>query len=142
MKAGDNRTIFSAFLGEAARPFRGLAFANLVDFDQLYGHRRNAEGYARELEWLDGELPKLLQKLGPRDLLIMTADHGNDPTFPGTDHTREYVPVIAWSLATQEKGGQDLGKRKTFADLGQTILEALGSSERQSIGTSFLDKLL
>jgi phosphopentomutase len=142
VKAGDNRTIFSAFLDEAARPFRGLAFANLVDFDQLYGHRRNAAGYARELEWLDGELPKLLAKLGPRDLLLMTADHGNDPTFHGTDHTREYVPVLAWSHATGEKGGVDLGTLKTFADLGQTILEALGSYERQSIGTSFLNKLV
>jgi phosphopentomutase len=142
VKAGDNRTIMAAFLDEAARPFRGLAFANLVDFDQLYGHRRNAEGYARELEWLDGELPKLLARLGPKDLLLMTADHGNDPTFHGTDHTREYVPVLAWTKATEEKGGKDLGTLKTFADLGQTILEALGSYERQSIGTSFLGKLV
>jgi phosphopentomutase len=141
VKAGDNRAIFDAFLAEAARPFRGLAFANLVDFDMLYGHRRNAEGYARELEWLDGELPKLLAKLGPRDLLLMTADHGNDPTFRGSDHTREYVPVLAWTRETETKGGADLGVLQTFADLGQTVLEALGSYERQAIGASFLGRM-
>ena len=68
----------------------------------------------------------------------MTADHGNDPTFQGTDHTREYVPVLAWSRATEEKGGRALGELSTFADLGQTVLDALGSYERQAIGTSFL----
>ncbi len=142
VKAGDNRAIFDAFLSESKRDFRGLAFANLVDFDQLYGHRRNAKGYASELEWLDSALPALMENLGEKDLLLMTADHGNDPTFRGTDHTREYVPVLAWSHATERKGGCDLGIRDTFADLGQTILEALGSSEKQPIGKSFLDKVL
>lgn len=141
VKAGDNRAIFSAFLEESGRKFRGLAFANLVDFDQLYGHRRNSKGYADELAWLDGELPNLLSNLGERDLLIMTADHGNDPTFHGTDHTREYVPVIAWSRATENNGGESLGTLSTFADMGQTILEALGSSEKQPIGRSFLGKV-
>lgn len=142
VKAGDNRAIFEAFLAEAGRPFRGLAFANLVDFDMLYGHRRNPTGYARELEWLDAELPKLFAKLGARDLLILTADHGNDPTFHGSDHTREYVPVLAWTKETEANGGKDLGTLKTMADMGQTILEALGAYERQSIGTSFLGKLI
>jgi phosphopentomutase len=141
VKAGDNRAIFEAFLKESERDFRGLAFANLVDFDQLYGHRRNAQGYADELAWLDSELPRLLSNLGDRDLLIMTADHGNDPTFKGTDHTREYVPVIAWSRATEAKGGPALGTLDTFADMGQTILDALGSSEKQPIGRSFLGKV-
>jgi len=141
VKAGDNRTIFSAFLAESEREFRGLAFANLVDFDQLYGHRRDSIGYANELAWLDGELPKLLANLGDRDLLIMTADHGNDPTFKGTDHTREYVPVIAWTRAIEKKGGPNLGTLETFADMGQTILAALGSKETQAIGHSFLEKL-
>jgi phosphopentomutase len=141
VKAGDNRAIFAAFLEEAARPFRGLAFANLVDFDMLYGHRRDAAGYARELEWLDAELPGLLARFGPRDLLLMTADHGNDPTFPGSDHTREYVPVLAWSRETESRGGADLGVLNTFADLGQTTLEALGCPERQQIGTSFLGRI-
>lgn len=141
VKAGDNRAIFEAFVKESERSFRGLAFANLVDFDQLYGHRRNAQGYADELAWLDGELPRLLQNLGPRDLLLMTADHGNDPTFRGTDHTREYVPVLAWSRATEKNGGLSLGTLSTFADLGATILEALGSAEKQPIGGSFLSKV-
>lgn len=142
IKAADNRAIFEATVAEAARPnFRGLVFANLVDFDMLYGHRRNPEGYAREIEWFDGALPSLLEKLGPNDLLLMAADHGNDPTFPGSDHTREYVPVIAWSRGTESEGGANLGTRKTFADIGQTILDALGCRERQLIGTSFLDEL-
>ncbi len=141
IKAGDNRAIFSAFLDESARQFRGLAFANLVDFDQLYGHRRDSKGYANELVWLDSELPKLLANLGDRDLLMMTADHGNDPTFKGTDHTREFVPVIAWTRATEKNGGKSLGTLKTFADMGQTILEALGSTEKQAIGQSFLTRM-
>jgi phosphopentomutase len=141
VKAGDNRSIFSAFLAEAARPFRGLVFANLVDFDMLYGHRRDSKGYALELAWLDSELPKFLAQLGPRDLFMITADHGNDPTFPGSDHTREFVPVIAWSRSTEERGGQNLGTLETFADLGQTILEALGSTEKQAIGQSFLSRI-
>ncbi|HEY8279911.1 MAG TPA: phosphopentomutase [Bdellovibrionota bacterium] len=141
VKAGDNRTIFTAFKEEAGRRFRGLAFANLVDFDMLYGHRRDSQGYARELEWLDAELPSFLAKLGDRDLLLMTADHGNDPTFHGTDHTREYVPVLAWSKQTEIAGGRDLGTLKTFADLGQTVLDALGCREQQAIGSSFLSRM-
>lgn len=141
VKAGDNRAIFQAYLKESERKFRGLVFANLVDFDMLYGHRRNSKGYAEELEWLDGVLPSLCANFTDRDLLIMTADHGNDPSFPGSDHTREYVPVIAWSRATESKGGPNLGVLTTFADLGQTTLEALGSNERQAIGQSFLSRV-
>lgn len=141
LKAGDNRAIFASVKDEAKRKFRGLIFANLVDFDMLYGHRRNAAGYAAELAWFDGELPGLLGLLGERDLLILSADHGNDPTFRGTDHTREYVPLIAWSRETESCGGRDLGTRKTFADIGQTFLEALGCRERQHIGTSFLGEM-
>lgn len=141
IKAGDNRAILEAVMQESKRKFRGLAFANLVDFDQLYGHRRDSAGYARELEWFDAELPRLLSNLGERDLLIMTADHGNDPTFHGTDHTREYVPVLAWSKATEKNGGASLGILETFADMGQTVLEGLGSAERQFIGKSFLQRM-
>jgi len=141
VKAGDNRAILAAVLEEAKRPFRGLAFANLVDFDQLYGHRRNVEGYAEELEWFDRELPGLLALLGEKDLLLLTADHGNDPLHAGTDHTREYVPVLAWSRETERAGGKSLGTLSTFADLGQTVLEALGSPERQAIGESFLGRM-
>ncbi len=142
VKATDNRSILQAVKDEASKTdFKGLVFANLVDFDMLYGHRRNPEGYAREIEWFDTELPSLLKLLGPKDLLLLSADHGNDPTFPGSDHTREYVPVIAWSRETEARGGRDLGTRATFADIGATILEALGSSERQLIGKSFLQEI-
>jgi phosphopentomutase len=141
VKAGDNRAIFAATKAEAERDFRGLVFANLVDFDMLYGHRRDPKGYAREIEWLDEELPSFLASLKEGDLLLLTADHGNDPTFQGSDHTREYVPLLAWSHATEENGGKDLGIRSTFADIGQTILEALGSGEKQPIGKSFLGEL-
>lgn len=141
IKAGDNRAIFAATSQEAERSFRGLVFANLVDFDMLYGHRRNPEGYADELRWFDDALPELLGKLGDRDLLLLSADHGNDPTFQGSDHTREYVPLLAWTRETESRGGNDLGVRKSFADIGQTVLEALGSTEKQRIGTSFLTEI-
>ncbi len=141
VRATNNREIFNAVVAEAKRDFHGLVFANLVDFDMLYGHRRNVEGYAKELEWLDGALPSLVSEMQEDDLLIMTADHGNDPTFQGSDHTREYVPVIAYSKRTEKKGGQDLGIRSTFADIGQTILTALGAKESQRIGKSFLEAL-
>ncbi len=106
---------------------RGLLFVNLVDFDMLYGHRRNSAGYARALELFDGALVGLMAQLSARDLLLITADHGCDPTFQAhTDHTREYVPLLMWSPALA--GGSDLGTRSTFADLGATVAEALGIS--------------
>jgi phosphopentomutase len=141
VKATDNRAILAAVKEEAGKNFRGLVFANLVDFDMLYGHRRDAKGYAREIEWFDGELPGLLAALKPGDLLLLTADHGNDPTFPGSDHTREYVPILAWSQGTEKQGGHSLGTRTSFADIGQTVLEALGSQEKQTIGQSFLAEI-
>ena len=138
VKASDNRAIFSAVLEQSKRDFRGLVFANLVDFDMLYGHRRDPLGYGKELEWFDSVLPSLLSSLNENDLLILSADHGNDPTFPGSDHTREYIPLLAWTKATQARGGHNLGVRKTFADIGQTILAALGCPEKQRIGSDFL----
>lgn len=141
VRATNNREIFAAVVGEAKRDFHGLVFANLVDFDMLYGHRRNPEGYARELEWFDSVLPTLLKEMHGEDLLILAADHGNDPTFHGSDHTREYIPIIAYSKHTESVGGKDLGIRSTFADIGQTILDALGAKERQAIGKSFLEAL-
>lgn len=102
---------------------RAFIFANLVDFDQLYGHRRDAKGYADALVALDRYLPKLLEKLEPHDVLLLTADHGCDPTFKGTDHTREYVPLIAYSPGIQ---GKVVGDRDTFADLAATVLSGYG----------------
>ncbi len=138
IKATDNPSIFAATVKEAERKFRGLVFANLVDFDMLYGHRRDPKGYAKEIEWFDSVLPQLLQALGPEDLLLLTADHGNDPTFPGSDHTREYVPLIAYRPSAK---GKNLGTRSTFADIGATILEALQCEEKLPIGKSFYQEL-
>lgn len=100
---------------------RGLIFSNLVDFDMLYGHRRDTEGYARALEHFDGRLPEIEAAMQPNDLMIITADHGNDPTFPGTDHTREYAPLIVYGK--DAKPGVNLGTRASLADIGQTIAE-------------------
>jgi phosphopentomutase len=105
---------------------RGLIFANLVDFDQLYGHRNDVLGYARALEEVDAWLPSLEAKLGSEDLAIFTADHGCDPTTPSTDHSREYVPVLTYGK--QARAGVDLGLRKTLSDLGQTVAENFGTS--------------
>lgn len=121
----------------AQKDFVGLCYANLVDFDALYGHRRNPVGYKDALEEFDRDLSELLKLLKEDDLLLIAADHGNDPTWSGTDHTREYVPVFAYSKSL--KGGS-LGLRNSFADLGQTINENF-NLERQVIGTSFLKEL-
>lgn len=116
-----------------AKGGEAIVFANLVDFDMLYGHRRDAPGYKRSLEELDRGLPSLLEALGPRDALFVTADHGNDPTFRGTDHTREYVPLV---VAGKTVKPVDLGIRGSFADLGQTIADNFGL--RIGVGESFL----
>lgn len=105
------------------RDWQGIAFANLTDFDMLYGHRRNARGYRTAIEDFDAELPALLKNIGDHDLVIITADHGCDPTFAGTDHTREYVPVL---LYQKNRPGRNLGTRKTFADCAATIAAFLG----------------
>lgn len=122
-KAGDNAALFDATLEAIAATDhqvdeRTLVFSNFVDFDMDYGHRRDVAGYARALEDFDRRLPELLAKLEPDDLLILSADHGCDPTFPGSDHTREFVPVLALG-AGLEPGS--LGRRATFADIGQTL---------------------
>ena len=116
----------------------GLIFANLVDFDSQYGHRNNVEGYAQNLEQFDVRLARLLPQLRSGDLLIVTADHGNDPTTPSTDHSREYVPLMV--CGTHVRAGADLGTRDTFADLGQTLAEIFDVG-RLSHGTSFLSRI-
>ncbi len=118
---------------------RGLIFINLVDFDSLYGHRNNPEGYANALEAFDARLPQIVANLREDDLLILTADHGCDPTFPGTDHTREYVPLLVYGQ--RAKGGINLGIRETFADIAQTIAE-LFAFEPFKIGKSFKKEIL
>lgn len=117
---------------------RGLIFTNLVDFDMLYGHRRDVEGYARALEHFDARLPEIEAAMRDRDLFILTADHGNDPTYRGTDHTREYVPVIAYG--TRARPGVNLGTRRTLADMGQTIAENFDL--KLTAGESFLSDII
>lgn len=124
----------------AKTDFNGLCFVNLVDFDALWGHRRNPEGYGRELERFDEKLGELLPLLGEDDLLILTADHGNDPTYTGTDHTREQVPFIAYSPSME--GGKDLGSADTFAVIGATVADNFGVKMPEgTIGTSVLKEL-
>ena len=124
----------------AQRDFKGLCFVNLVDFDALWGHRRNPEGYGRELERFDEKLGCLLPLLRQDDLLILTADHGNDPTYSGTDHTREQVPFIAYSPSME--GGKDLGEADTFAVIGATVADNFGVKMPEgTIGTSVLEEL-
>jgi phosphopentomutase len=118
---------------------KGLIFINLVDFDSLYGHRNNPEGYANALEAFDARLPQIVANLREDNLLILTADHGCDPTFPGTDHTREYVPLLVYGQRT--KGGINLGTRETFADIAQTIAELFGLQPFK-IGKSFKKEIL
>jgi phosphopentomutase len=116
----------------------GFIFTNLVDFDALYGHRRNPEGYRDCLQSFDAQLPALMDAMGDDDVLILSADHGNDPTYRGTDHTREYVPVLVAGPRVQPV---DLGVRKTFADVGQTVAEYYGL-DPLDVGTSFLADIL
>lgn len=117
---------------------RGLVFTNLVDFDMLYGHRLDVEGYARAIEEVDAFIPTLRRALQPRDLLIITADHGCDPTGPSTDHSREYVPILASGPAVRR--GVNLGTRSTLADIGATIAENFGLHLGK--GKSFLGEIL
>ncbi|AGX05376.1 phosphopentomutase [Bacillus sp. NRRL B-14911] len=118
--------------------FTGLSFLNLVDFDALFGHRRDPEGYGKALEEYDARLPEVFDKLKEDDLLIITADHGNDPVYPGTDHTREYVPLLAYSKGMAV--GKELPIRQTFADIGATVAENFAVAAPK-FGKSFLGEL-
>lgn len=123
----------------AEKEFHGLCFVNLVDFDMLYGHRNDVDGYAAALTKFDGELRDFLPLLGPDDLLIVTADHGCDPSTPSTDHSREHIPVLVYGAPV--KPGVNLGTRKTYADIAATVAEYLGVKTELD-GTSFLSALL
>ena len=115
----------------------GLIFSNLVDFDMLYGHRRDTEGYARALEYFDARLPEIDAAMNDGDLMIITADHGNDPTFPGTDHTREYAPLIVYGKSAT--AGVNLGTRGSLSDIGQTIAKNFDLT--LTAGESFLPQI-
>jgi phosphopentomutase len=118
---------------------RGLIYVNLIDFDMVYGHRRDVAGFARALEEFDLSLGLMLEQCGPDDMILLTADHGNDPTFGGTDHTREFVPVLAYSPSFSKS--VNLGIRGSFADMGATIYEALAGTPHPC-GNSFLKEIL
>lgn len=135
VKADNNMSLFDAFLKEVKNaPDKSLVFLNLVDFDMVYGHRRDVMGYAKALEDLDMRLPEFEKLMKPGDLAVMTADHGCDPTWRGSDHTRENIPVLAFGPGIQPKA---IGKRKTFSDIGQTLAKHLGVGPLEN-GVSFL----
>ena len=136
--AAGNPDCIEATLEFMKRDFDGLCYVNLVDFDSTYGHRRDTEGYAAALEYFDEKLPQMMRLMNDEDLLIITADHGCDPTFKGTDHTRECVPIICWSRSLNT--GVNLGDRDTYADMAATIAEFFGLEERFN-ATSFLTEL-
>ena len=121
------------------RDFNGLCYTNLVDTDMIYGHRNDADGYARAISYFDQKLPEMLAKLREDDLLMISADHGCDPVTPSTDHSREYVP---WLVAgPRVRKGTDLGTLPTFADLSATVLDYLGASPL-GVGESRLGAIL
>jgi phosphopentomutase len=138
IKTASNADGMERTLEAAAQVPAGLVFVNLVDFDQQYGHRNDVEGYARALEAVDEWLPRLLNALRETDLLVLTADHGCDPTTPSTDHSREYVPLLV--AGARLRAGVALGTRATLADIGQTVAENYGT--KIDNGTSFLSAIL
>lgn len=138
VKTRDNTEGMARTLEAIRADTDGLVFVNLLDFDMLYGHRNDVEGYAAALEAADAWIPSVLGSLRGGDLLILTADHGNDPTTPGTDHSREYVPLLSYGPGA--KRGIDLGTRATLADIGQTVAENFDTHLEK--GTSFLEVIL
>ena len=139
LKTTGNANGMEVTLELAQRGFSGLAFVNLVDFDMVYGHRNDVDGYANAATEFDGQLAKLLPLLRAEDLLIITADHGCDPATPSTDHSREYVPMLAYGKGV--RAGADLGTRRSFACIAQTVCEYLGVPV-QLDGKSFLKEIL
>ncbi len=135
VRATGNEALFDATLDEfGSAPERSIVFSNFVDFDMLYGHRRDVEGYARALEEFDARLPTLLDLLRDDDVVILSADHGCDPTWPGSDHTREHIPVLAYG---QRVAARSLGRRATFADIGQSLARHF-DLPAMNYGTDFL----
>ena len=126
--AAGNAACIDTALRFMDRPFSGLCFVNLVDTDMVWGHRRDTRGYAAALEDFDSKLPRFMDRLGEKDLLIIAADHGCDPTFRGTDHTREYVPLLVYRRGMT--GAVDLGVRQSFADVAASISDYFGLPER------------
>ncbi|MDQ6652037.1 MAG: phosphopentomutase [Acidobacteriota bacterium] len=137
LTAKNNQQSIDQTIHALSQDTRGLIFSNLVDFDMLYGHRRDTEGYARALEHFDSSLPQIEAAMRQDDLMIITADHGNDPTFPGTDHTREYAPLLVYGKSARP--AVNLGTRASLADIGETVAENFGL--RLTAGESFLSAI-
>ena len=137
--AAGNPACIEAWMDYMRKDFTGLVFTNLVDTDMLYGHRRDPKGFAEALEYIDQKLPEVQSLMHEGDLLIITADHGCDPTFHGTDHTREYIPLLVWYPGMNKL--VDLGTRATYADIAATAAEFLGLEQRFG-ATSFLKEIL
>ena len=131
---GVDKTIEAINMG-----FEGFVFTNLVDFDSKYGHRRDPIGYGKAIEEFDARLPEIMDVMGPEDVLMICADHGNDPTAPGTDHTREYIPLIVYGKECRE--GVNLGTRSSFADIGATVCDLLEVGH-SSVGTGFKNLII
>lgn len=135
----DNMHGVDQTLKDMADDFSGLIFTNLVDFDAKFGHRRDAAGYGKAIEELDVRIPELLAALKPDDVLIFTADHGNDPTYRGTDHTREYIPILVCGDAVRP--GANIGTRASFADIAATVADLLGAPA-PAYGVSFRNQII
>lgn len=137
LTAKNNQQVVDVAIKALGDDTRGLIFANLVDFDMLYGHRRDVEGYAKALETFDAQIPSIFSALRDDDLLILTADHGNDPSMPGSDHTREYAPLLVYGKNATP--GVSLGTRQSLSDIGQTIADIFGLELKD--GVSFLEEI-
>jgi phosphopentomutase len=137
LSAKNNDQSIDQTINALREDYKGLIFSNLVDFDMLYGHRRDVEGYARALEHFDSRLPEIIDAMKDGDVFMITADHGNDPTRPGTDHTREYAPLLVFGK--RSRAGVNLGTRNSLADIGQTIAHNFGL--KLGAGESFLELL-
>ena len=139
VKTASNKDGIEKTIQFIKNPFEGLLFINLVDFDTLFGHRRDVQGYANALREFDAAIPDIIESMQDTDVLIITADHGNDPTASGTDHTREQVPILIYGKSVQK--GINIGVRSSFADMGASITEMLGVNQPLS-GESFLEEII
>ncbi|NLO08584.1 MAG: phosphopentomutase [Clostridiales bacterium] len=139
VRTNNNKEGIEKLIERMERDFTGLCFVNLVDFDMVYGHRNDVDGYAKALTYFDDQLPRILNALKDEDLLLITADHGCDPSTPSTDHSREYVPMVAYGKKI--KKGNNLGTRESFADIAATVLEYF-EIKQQVAGESFLKDIL
>ena len=137
--AAGNPACMEATLAAMREDFDGLLFVNLVDFDMVYGHRRDAAGYAAALEAFDAQIPQIQALMGEHDMLMLTADHGCDPCHTGTDHTREHIPLLVWGRDIAP--GVNLGTRETYADIAATVLDFFGV-ESTVRGSSMLGKIM